>query len=199
LGREILAWRPATRSWCRRRTVSGRTSSRSRPSTSRDSRCSRAASSARSAGANRGLLSRSCRSRTVIWWRSAKISTSLAWSLIGSSRSDAIALVTPRYARRSSMNRHRHSVTVNDPKRARDVDPERSRSRGQAAASCTDVVFGLGRRRPWLVRRTSDGPWPGQTYFSAGTPQVPTDAPGVLPRHRTATPQPGPTQVGKMI
>jgi hypothetical protein len=38
----------------------------------------------------------SCRSSTVIWWRSAKISTSLSRSLIGSSRSNPNTLVTAR-------------------------------------------------------------------------------------------------------
>jgi hypothetical protein len=36
----------------------------------------------------RGRASPSCRSSTVIWWRSARISASLSRSLIGSSRSE---------------------------------------------------------------------------------------------------------------
>ena len=96
LGRDLAAWQRASRSRCQRCTVSGRTSNRNRPSTSRGSRCSRAARNARSARENRGRALPSCRSRTMIWWRSAKISTSLAWSLIGRSRNNAHTFVTPR-------------------------------------------------------------------------------------------------------
>ena len=96
LGRDLAAWRRASRSRCQRSTVSGRISSRNRPSTSRGSRCSRAARNARSAGQNRGRVLPSCRSRTVIWWRSARISTSLSRSLIGSSRSNANTFVILR-------------------------------------------------------------------------------------------------------
>jgi hypothetical protein len=51
---------------------------------------------ARSAGENRGRVVPSCRSGTVIWWSSARISTSLSRSLIGRSRSNATAFVTLR-------------------------------------------------------------------------------------------------------
>ena len=57
---------------------------------------SSAASSARSAGVNRALSGPSCRCRTRSWWRSARISASLSWLLIGSSRSSASTFVTPR-------------------------------------------------------------------------------------------------------
>jgi hypothetical protein len=96
LGRDLAAWRRARTSRCQRSTVSGRTSRRNRPSTSLGSRCSRAARNARSPGQNRGRVLPSCRSRTVIWWRSARISMSLSRSLIGSSRSNANAFVTLR-------------------------------------------------------------------------------------------------------
>jgi hypothetical protein len=46
--------------------------------------------------ANRILAPPSCRSRIVIWWRRAKISTSLSRSLIASSRSIANPFVTAR-------------------------------------------------------------------------------------------------------
>jgi hypothetical protein len=52
------------RSISERSTVSGRTSSRNRPSTSRGSQCSRAARNARSPGENRGRVAPSCRCRT---------------------------------------------------------------------------------------------------------------------------------------
>jgi hypothetical protein len=52
-GRDMVAWRRATRSRCQRKTVSGRTSSRSPRSTSRGERCSRAARNARSLRVNR--------------------------------------------------------------------------------------------------------------------------------------------------
>jgi len=74
----------------------GWTSGWNRPSMCRGSRCSRAARNARSAGENRGRVLPSCRSRTVIWWRNAKISMSLSRSLTGSSRSNANTLVTLR-------------------------------------------------------------------------------------------------------
>ena len=48
------------------------------------------------AGQNRGRVLPSCRSSTVIWWRSARISASLSRSLTGSSRSNANTFVTPR-------------------------------------------------------------------------------------------------------
>jgi hypothetical protein len=41
---------------------------------------------ARSTGENRGRALPSCRSSTVIWWRSARISASLSQSLTGRSR-----------------------------------------------------------------------------------------------------------------
>jgi hypothetical protein len=47
-------------------------------------------------GENRGRVVPSCRSSTVTWWRSAKISASLSRSLTGRSRSNANAFVTPR-------------------------------------------------------------------------------------------------------
>jgi hypothetical protein len=72
-GRELEAWRRASRSRCQRSTVSGRISSRNLPSMSRGSRCSRAARNARSTGENRGRALPSCRSSTMSWWRSARI------------------------------------------------------------------------------------------------------------------------------
>ncbi|MFJ8827795.1 hypothetical protein ACIREE_39435 [Streptomyces sp. NPDC102467] len=48
----------------------------------------------------------SCRSRTVSWWRRARISASLPWSLIGNIRSAANRLVRVRYVRRSSTSAH---------------------------------------------------------------------------------------------
>lgn len=95
-GRERRVCRPAIKSRCQRRTVSGRTSSRTWPSTSRGNECSRAASHARSAHVNRTRSPCNCRSRTMIWCRSARISMSLSRSLIDSSRSRARVLVTPR-------------------------------------------------------------------------------------------------------
>src|SRR6266536_2240934 len=76
--------------------VSGRTSSRILRSTVRGSRCSRAARKARSVGVDWTFWPCICRWRTMTWWRRARISASLAWSLMGSSRSIASALVTPR-------------------------------------------------------------------------------------------------------
>ena len=67
LGRDLAAWRRASRSRCQHSTVSGRTSSRNRPSTSLGRRCSRAAKNARSLGRSRGRVVPSCRSSTVIW------------------------------------------------------------------------------------------------------------------------------------
>ena len=55
-----------------------------------------AARNARSARENRGRALPSCRSRTMISWRSAKISASLSRSLIGRSRSNANMFVTAR-------------------------------------------------------------------------------------------------------
>jgi hypothetical protein len=60
LGRDLAAWRRASRSRCQRSTVSGRTSSRNRLSTSRGRACSRAARNARSPGQNRGRVVPSC-------------------------------------------------------------------------------------------------------------------------------------------
>ncbi len=96
LGRGMRAWCVAIRSRCQRRMVSGRTSSRIWRSTVRGSRWGSAARKARSAGVNRTFWPRSCRSRIITWWRRARISASLARSLIDSSRSIASALVTPR-------------------------------------------------------------------------------------------------------
>jgi hypothetical protein len=59
-------------------------------------RCSRAAISARSLGKDRGRVLPSCRSRTVIWCRSARISPSLSRSLTGRNRSNANTFVTLR-------------------------------------------------------------------------------------------------------
>jgi hypothetical protein len=42
------------------------------------------------------------------------MSVSLAWSLVGSSRSIASAFVTPRYASRNSTTSYRHPVPVSD-------------------------------------------------------------------------------------
>jgi hypothetical protein len=47
-------------------------------------------------GGNRGRVVPSCRSRTVIWWRRTKISTSFSLSVIGSISSNANAFVTAR-------------------------------------------------------------------------------------------------------
>ncbi len=47
-------------------------------------------------GANRTLSGPSCRCRTGSWWRSARISASLSWLLIGSSRSSANTFATLR-------------------------------------------------------------------------------------------------------
>jgi hypothetical protein len=54
-----------------------------------------AARNARSPGKKCGRVLPSCRSKTVIWWRSARNSTSLSRSLDGRSRSSANTLVTP--------------------------------------------------------------------------------------------------------
>jgi len=110
-GLDRYAWRRARRSRCQRSTVSGRTRSRTRRSTSRGSRCSSAARNARSLASNRTFSVLSCRSSTVSWWRSARISTSLSRSLIGSRRRRANAFVTPRYASRSSTADH-HAVAI---------------------------------------------------------------------------------------
>ena len=45
---------------------------------------------------NRGRALPTCRSRTMTWWRSARISASLAWSLTGRSRSNANTFVKLR-------------------------------------------------------------------------------------------------------
>jgi hypothetical protein len=58
--------------------------------------CGRRPSHVRSVGLKRILSPCRCRSRTMIWCRSARISTSLARSLIGRRRSSASAFVTPR-------------------------------------------------------------------------------------------------------
>lgn len=50
----------------------------------------------RSLGRNRGRVLPSCRSRTAIWWRSARISTTLSRPLAGRSRSNANTFVTLR-------------------------------------------------------------------------------------------------------
>jgi hypothetical protein len=62
-------------------------------------------------------------------WRRARISASLAGSLIGSSRSIASAFVTPRYASRDSTTSHHHAATVSDPTRPRTSTTTRSRYR----------------------------------------------------------------------
>ena len=81
---------------------------------------------ARSAGANRARSPCSF-ARTAIWCRRARISVSLSRSLLWSSRSIANALVTPRYASRSSMGRHHRPVTDSDPMRAGDADHNKIR------------------------------------------------------------------------
>lgn len=70
-----------------------------------DSAAARTAGTA-SGGVNRILWPCRCRSRTVIWWRRARISTSMARSLMGSRRSLANVFVTVRYTSRSSTGRH---------------------------------------------------------------------------------------------
>lgn len=80
-------------------------------------------------GVNRTFAPCSCRSRTMIWCRRATISASLAWSLMGSRRSIASALVTPRWASRRSTARHRSQFTVSDPMRAKRVDRDKISSR----------------------------------------------------------------------
>ena len=85
----------ASRSRCQRSTVSGRISSRNRPSTSRGAvAAGRPGTPGR--WRSRGRVVPSCRSSTVIWWRSARISASLSRSLTGSSRSNANTFLTPR-------------------------------------------------------------------------------------------------------
>lgn len=66
LGRQRAAWRRATRSRCRRSTVSGRTTSRILRSTCEGRRCSNAARNARSFGENRTFPPPSWLSSTVI-------------------------------------------------------------------------------------------------------------------------------------
>lgn len=95
-GRDALAWRRRSRSRCQRRTVSGRTSSRSLRKAWRGSRCRRAASTALSVGLNRTLVWPSCHCGTAIWWRNTKISMSLSRLLIRSKRNRAKVLVRPR-------------------------------------------------------------------------------------------------------
>ncbi|WP_460491944.1 hypothetical protein [Dactylosporangium cerinum] len=46
----------------------------------------------------------------------------LAWSLMESSQSSASALVTPRYASRSSTGRHHHPVIVGDRTHTENID-----------------------------------------------------------------------------
>ena len=67
LGRDLAAWRRASRSRCQRSTVSGRTSSRNRPSTSRREAVQQGGQERPVAGQNRGRVVPSCRSSTVIW------------------------------------------------------------------------------------------------------------------------------------
>ncbi len=149
------------RSRCQRRRVSGRTSSRMLRSTSRGSRCSRAVSNARSAGVNRIFSPCSCRSRTLIWWRRARISASLARSLMDSSRSIANALVTPRYASRSSTAGHLRAATVGDSKRAGRLALARSLCRDQSARD----QGGCGSRHPQGRRRLQRTKLAGQIGF----------------------------------
>ena len=105
-GRDRRACRRASMSRCQRSTVSGLTTRCSRLSTSLGNPCSSAASNARSAGVNRTLPGPSCRCRTRSWCRSARISASFSWLLIGSSRSIANTFVTPRQASHSSTVHH---------------------------------------------------------------------------------------------
>jgi hypothetical protein len=101
----------ASRSPCQRSTASGRISSRPRRSTVRGSPCSRAARNARSVASNRTFSVPSCRCSTARRWRSARISTSVSRSLIGSRRRSANAFVTPRYASRNGTTDH-HAVAI---------------------------------------------------------------------------------------
>ena len=68
-GRDLAAWRRASRFWCQRRTVSGRTSSLNRPSRPRGRRCQQGCQECLVGGRVRGRILPSCRSRTVTWWR----------------------------------------------------------------------------------------------------------------------------------
>ena len=72
-GRQVRAWRCLIRSRCHRSAVSGWTSNRSWRRNRRGMVTSRAARRARSSGANFTRSAPSCRSRTVIWWRRARI------------------------------------------------------------------------------------------------------------------------------
>src|SRR6266536_878520 len=109
---------------------------------SRGSRCSSAARTARSEGSNRILSSPNCRCSTAIWWRRARISVSLAWSLIGSSRSIASAFVIPRYASRSSTTSHRHPLTLSDLTGPDTSTGTRSCRVGQPVATRADEIVG---------------------------------------------------------
>jgi hypothetical protein len=142
-GRDRCAWRRARRSRCQRSTVSGRTSDRTRRSTARGSRCSRAARNARSLASNRTFSVPSCRFSTASWWRSARISTPLSRSLIGSRHRRANAFLTPRYASRNSTAEH-HAVAIT------------------RCASTLDTRLAVESDTP--VHRSS----PGRMRFSAG-------------------------------
>jgi hypothetical protein len=65
--------------------------------------------------------------RTVIWWWRARISASSSQSVMGSSRNIASALVTPRWASRSSTTPHRHQCSSAMPHAARHASPTGSR------------------------------------------------------------------------
>jgi hypothetical protein len=117
-------------------------------STPRGSGCSRAASHARSARVNRTRSPCRCRSRTMTWCRRARISASLSRSLIGSSRSRARVLVTPRYASRNSTT-HRcavldvgESVVIQPRGSASGVGQQPSHLDDQMAVTRMDEVFG---------------------------------------------------------
>ena len=145
-GRELLACRRAIRSRCQRSTVSGRTSSRSWLRTVRGSGCSRAASQARSAGVNRTRSPCRCRSSTMIWCRSARISASLSRSLIGSSRSRVRVLVTPRYASRNNTPHRRPALDVehrHDPAEKIRVGPSIPAPVIKMAVTRVDEILGI--------------------------------------------------------
>ena len=142
LGRDLIAWRRLMKSWCHRSTVSGRTSRRSRRSLSIGSRCSSAARNARSPGENCGRALPSWRSKAVIWCRNARISVSLSQSLMGSRRSKANALVTPRWASRSSTASH-HAV-LDDVTRMTTVARESFRHLGYVGLLAVWMRFSAG-------------------------------------------------------
>lgn len=91
----------------------------------------------------------------MICWRTARISGSLATSLIVSSRSIAGALVTARYASRSSTSRHPRPAAI--PATTSFGTPIRAMScrRSQTAVTRADVIVGM-RRVAASLRRPID-------------------------------------------